>query len=70
MSGDYWWKAVGRNCYVLLKDTGIGDGIAQGYAQQVNWPCGAWHWRTDHGEGTAATCDDAMDAAEDSLEER
>lgn len=51
-----------ETCYALV----YGYGIVRGYVLQLEPEL--WRWRTAEGEGTEGVRDDAMDAAEDSLE--
>ena len=60
-----YWAMVDddETCYVLIDECGL----VHGYALQLEPD--QWKWRTAAGEGVEANRDDAMDAAEDSLEE-
>lgn len=59
------WEVIGNyeTFYALIDERRI----ARGYALQLE--SGQWRWRTAAGEGVESNRDDAMDAAEDSLEE-
>lgn len=61
---ELFWAMAGddEGCYMMLD----GRGIVRGYALQLEPEL--WRWRTEDGEGTEARRDDAMDAAEESLE--
>lgn len=59
-----YWAMLGddEGCYGLIDEFGMGHGFVLLLEPDV------WRWRTEAGYGTATTRDDAMDAAEDSLE--